>query len=131
MFEYLSIDWGLKRSGLAFGNPNLVLAYQQELMTKDIWQVLDLEILKRKTKVLVVGVPTNFFGQKTQTSYLILDFIDELKIKYSELKIEAMEEKGSTRLSKKMLKTDKHDINHQSAVNILNWYFEKINYGTR
>jgi RNase H-fold protein (predicted Holliday junction resolvase) len=60
-----------------------------------------------------------------------LDFIDELKIKYSELKIEAMEEKGSTRLSKKMLKTDKHDINHQSAVNILNWYFEKINYGTR
>ena len=129
MFDYLSIDWGLRRSGLAFGSQALVMAYQKNLMTVDIWQTLDQEIAKRNTKIIVVGLPTNFFGKNTQISNLILEFVIELRVKYPNLQIETMEEKGSTKLSKKMLKIDKHDINHQSAVNILNWYFEKLNYG--
>ena len=62
MFDFLAIDWGSKRTGLAFGSSltQLVLPYNKPLLTIEVYSVLEEQIKLKKIQFLVIGKPTNF-----------------------------------------------------------------------
>ena len=127
MFTILAVDWGEKRCGLAFADPatKLVLTYTQECFTKDIFEILASEIIQRKIKTVVIGIPTNFHGASTIVTDKINRFIDKIRIDYPNLEIVTINERSSTKDAKKSLENtkNKHSINHQAAAQILEYYF--------
>jgi putative holliday junction resolvase len=129
MFTILAVDWGEKRCGLAFADPGtqLVLSYTQECFTKNIFEVLAAEIIQRKIKTVVVGIPTNFHGEKTIVTDKINSFIEQIRLDYPNIELVTINERSSTKDAKKSLDNtkNKHSINHQAAAQILEYYFYK------
>ncbi len=79
MFEFLAIDWGSVRIGMAFGSSfGLVLPFGEVLDWNNFWQILKNQIETRKTQKIIVGMPTNFEFGKTETGTKIELFIIEL-----------------------------------------------------
>jgi putative Holliday junction resolvase len=132
MFTILAVDWGEKRCGLAFGNPDteLVLTYTQECFTKDIFYTLDKEIIDRKIQTIVIGLPTNFQGGDTHITDKINQFVEQIKHDYPNLEITTVNERSSTKDAKKSLENNKnkHSLNHQAAAKILEYYFYQKKY---
>ncbi len=124
MFTILGIDWGRNRFGLAFGDEatKLIIAANYPCTADQIWQILDKEIKSRKIKKIVVGMPTNFAGQKTEVSFLVENFTHKLKAKYPEIKLVTINERTSTKFFAKQ-NIDKQQINHLAAAKILEFYF--------
>ncbi len=124
MFDILGIDWGKSRFGLAFGDEStkLIIAANYPCTANQIWEILDKEIKSRKIKKIVVGMPTNFAGQKTEVSLLVQDFIDKLQAKYPEIKLATVNERSSSKVFANQ-KVDKYQINHLAAAKILEFYF--------
>ncbi len=130
VFDVISVDWGSKRSGIAFGSTEngLVIPYSFKLLTKDIFVILTNEVNNRKTQQFIVGYPTTFFGEKTTISVYIEEFISELALAFPKIKITTVDERNSSKLSRGLIgKSEKHSINHQSACEILKWYLQEIN----
>ena len=128
MFDVISIDWGSKRVGLAFGSSEscLIIPYSFELLTCNIFVVLDEEIENRNIQQFIVGYPTTFFGEKTSITTQVEEFISELALAFPKITITTVNERNSSKLSKALInKSEKHSINHQSACEILKWYFQE------
>jgi RNase H-fold protein (predicted Holliday junction resolvase) len=139
MFDIFALDWGTVRSGLAFGSSStfLVLSYSKELMTKDLFEVLEKEVLEKKPTIFLVGLPSNFKREKTETTVKIEEFCEQLACKYPNIKIVTQNENGTSQLSKLKTQTNKtrtkenrqetkHQINHLSAKTLCEAYFDKI-----
>ena len=126
MFDFLAIDWGSKRTGLAFGSTitQLVLPYNKPLLTIEVYSVLEEHIKLKKIQFLVIGKPTNFQLQNTEVTTQINNFCEELKIRLPELKQYYVNENNT---SKNNLKTkDPHTINHNAALEIARIYLSGI-----
>ncbi len=127
MFNHLAIDWGLFRSGLAFGNPvtGLVIPYNQDLATDNLLQILDKEIQSRGIQTIVLGIPTNFRLQKTEITDKVEEFKNTLIKTFPNLKVKTINERGTTKqaINSHQLKKNKSQINHLSAASILTEYF--------
>jgi putative transcription antitermination factor YqgF len=129
MFDIIAIDWGSKRFGMAFGSSfnSIVLAYNYDCYTSEIWSILTKEIFERKTKKIIVGMPTTFDLKKTEVSFNIEKFVLELKEKFAFVEIVTVDERNSTK--KALLKNSqlkRHSLNHQAAVEILeSWLGEE------
>lgn len=118
MFDVLAIDWGSKRTGLALVSSatGLVVPYSKDVYTLDLEHVVD-EIVKEKNiKKFIVGLPTNFKLQKTSITQNIEVFIVYLKKRYPNLKLETINENGSSKISVGV--KNKHTINHLAACEI-------------
>jgi RNase H-fold protein (predicted Holliday junction resolvase) len=126
MFDIISIDWGSVRTGLSFGSSitGLAIPYQEELNTKDLFEVIEFEVKKRNTKVFVVGIPTNFKLQDTEVTTKIRSFIEHLKELYPTLDLIEVNENNSSKIGKGL--KNKHSINHQAALEICNRYLELL-----
>jgi RNase H-fold protein (predicted Holliday junction resolvase) len=127
MFDIISIDWGSVRTGLSFGSTltGLVVSYQEDLMTKDIMEVLSFEIKKRKTKIIIVGIPTNFKLQDTEVTTKIRVFIELITNQYPEIDIIEVNENNTSKAGKDL--KNKHSINHNAALEICKRYLETVN----
>lgn len=127
MFDFIGIDWGSKRFGLSFGDSTtgLIIPYRSTLFSNDIWHVLQKEIQFRNITHIVIGIPTNFFLQDTQVTAQIRDFIDQLVSTFPTIKIETINERGTSQ-DARITTQNKDDINHIAAVHILTRYFENI-----
>lgn len=118
MFDFIAIDWGSVRTGLAFGSSltGLVIPYTKELMTKNLLEILDVEIKSRRIITLVVGKPTNFKLQNTQVTEKILKFTEALKAQYPKMNLIMVNENNTSKAGKDL--KDKHLINHNAAAEI-------------
>lgn len=94
MFDFLAIDWGSLRIGLAFGNfeSGLVLPFDGNLDWQNFWQILKIEIKKRQIQKIIVGMPTNWKFGKTETGFKIEEFMQKLR---NNLEIWQLEPKNS------------------------------------
>ncbi|MEI6728012.1 MAG: RuvX/YqgF family protein [bacterium] len=127
MFDYLCIDWGHLRCGLAFGDSKtgLVIPFVGNIDTKNLNQVLEKEIHTRKIKNIVIGRPTNFKMGNTEVTNKIEAFILELKLLYPGISFFTENERNSSKNAKLSgAKFDKFSINHLAAMQILQSYFE-------
>ena len=134
MFDILAIDWGSVRFGLAFGSTKigLVLPCVYDCQTKEIWSVLEKEVTDRKIQIIVLGMPMTRQLKDTEVSLKVKAFLIELSQKFPQMQIETVNERNTT--AKAMVKilnqptknksVSKHGINHNSAVEILNYWLE-------
>ena len=124
MFDLLGLDWGSKYFGMAFGSSltGLVFPSQKVYLAENIWETLEEEISARKTKILIIGLPTNFKFQHTEVSQKVLDFIDEFKLKFPSIEVKTVNERNT---SKNWESLNTKLIHNLAAKEILELYLNK------
>lgn len=134
----LGIDYGDARCGIAITDPLNITAQGIETIycngsDKVILKKLD-EIFKEyDVDTIVVGMPYNMNGTKTERAEKTENFIHKLKCKYNKIKIENIDERLTTVEAHKTMnfldvsKNKKKDIvDTISAVYILETYLNKL-----
>ena len=135
----LGIDYGDARVGVAMTDAlNITVqgleTIQRNQSDKNVLKRLD-EILKEyEVETIVVGLPLNLKGEKTERTIITEKFIHKLKCKYNKIKIDTMDERLTTVEAHKtmnFLNVDKNKkrsiVDTISAVYILEAYIQKNN----
>ena len=135
----LGIDYGDARVGVAITDAlNITVqgleTIQRNQSDKNVLKRLD-EILKEyEVETIVVGLPLNLKGEKTERTNITEKFIHKLKCKYNKIKIETMDERLTTVEAHKtmnFLNVDKNKkrsiVDTISAVYILEAHIQKNN----
>ena len=135
----LGIDYGDARVGVAITDAlNITVqgleTIQRNQSDKNVLKRLD-EILKEyEVETIVVGLPLNLKGEKTERTIITEKFIHKLKCKYNKIKIDTMDERLTTVEAHKtmnFLNVDKNKkrsiVDTISAVYILEAYIQKNN----
>ena len=97
----LSIDYGDARVGIAITDPLNITAQGLETIQRNN---SDKVVLKRLDEILeqydidtiVVGMPLNMNGTKSERAEVTEKFIHKLKCKYNKIKIETIDERLTT-----------------------------------
>lgn len=133
----LGIDYGDSRVGIAVTDPLGITAQGLETIyhkgnDKIVLKKLDEILEKYPCETIVVGMPFNMDGSKTQRAEVTEKFIHKLKCKYNKIKIETMDERLTTVAAHKTMnfldvnKSKKKEIvDTISAVYILEMYMNK------
>ena len=134
----LGIDYGDVRCGIAITDPLNITAQGLETIQckgsdKIILKRLDEIMSEYEIDTIVVGMPFNMNGTKTERAEKTEQFIHKLKCKYNKIKIEAIDERLTTVEAHKTMnfleinKNKKRDIvDTISAVYILETYLNKL-----
>ena len=130
----LGIDYGDARTGLAITDALGITAQGLETVTtngndKVLLAKLDDVFSKYEIDTIVIGMPLNMNGTKTERVEKTKSFIHKLKCKYNKIKIETIDERLTTVAAHKTMnfldvnKNKKRDIvDTISAVYILETY---------
>mgnify|MGYP005758775483 CR=1 FL=1 len=133
----LSIDYGDARVGIAITDPLNITAQGLETIQRNN---SDKVVLKRLDEILeqydidtiVVGMPLNMNGTKSERAEVTEKFIHKLKCKYNKIKIETIDERLTTVAAHRTmnyLDVNKHKkkniVDTISAVYILETYINK------
>ena len=133
----LSIDYGDARVGIAITDPLNITAQGLETIQRNN---SDKIVLKRLDEILeqydidtiVVGMPLNMNGTKSERAEVTEKFIHKLKCKYNKIKIETIDERLTTVAAHRTmnyLDVNKHKkkniVDTISAVYILETYINK------
>ena len=133
----LAIDYGQARTGLAITDELGITAQGLETIHSDgndkiILKKID-ELLKQyEIEKIVIGMPYNMNGTKSERMEITEQFIHKLKCKYNKIKIDYMDERLTTVQAHKtmnFLGVNKHKkkniVDTISAVYILEAYLER------
>lgn len=133
----LGIDYGEARTGLAITDELQITAQGLETVhsegnDKIILRKIDELLEKYKIDTIVIGMPYNMNGTKSQRAEITEKFMHKLKCKYNKLKIDYIDERLTTVAAHKtmnFLNINKHKkrniVDTISAVYILETYLEK------
>ena len=133
----LGIDYGEARTGLAITDELQITAQGLETVhsegnDKIILRKIDELLEKYKIDTIVIGMPYNMNGTKSQRAEITEKFIHKLKCKYNKLKIDYIDERLTTVAAHKtmnFLNINKHKkrniVDTISAFYILETYLEK------
>jgi len=82
--RYLSIDYGVKRIGLAISDEDGVIAFPKETIKNDknIFQIIGDILVKEKIQAFVIGDSRNADNSQNKISGEINEFISELEKKF-------------------------------------------------
>ena len=97
----LGIDYGDSRIGIAITDPlNITVQGLETIERKNsdkvVLKKLDEILEKYDIETIVVGMPLNMDGTKSERAEITEKFIHKLKCKYNKLKIESMDERLTT-----------------------------------
>ncbi len=134
MARIISIDYGLKRVGLAVSDPLQIIATGLDTVaTKDIFDYLKNYFETEAVECMVVGEPMHLDGNPAQIAPQIETFINKIKKLYPDLKIARQDERFTSfeakqailqSGAKKKKRQDKGLVDKISAVIILQNYME-------
>jgi len=123
IFNFLGIDWGEKRIGIATGDSETCLA----LPYKTVSSLTELKkiIEEEKTDIIVLGSPIKMSGAEANNPAW-LQFLDKLK-KETDCLIEVFDERLSSKAADALIggKNDKAGRDEIAASIILQNYLEK------
>lgn len=134
----LGIDYGETRTGFAITDALNITVQGLETLSsngndKNILKRIDEYISMYEIDTIVLGMPYNMDGTKSQRAELTEKFIHKLKCKYNKLKIEYIDERLTTVAAHKtmnFLDINKHKkrsiVDTISAIYILETYLNKI-----
>lgn len=95
MARILAIDYGLRRTGLAWTDPEQRVALPLAgVETNRLWEVL-VNFLPEVEKI-IVGYPRKMDGSPTDMSLPVKSFYEELKRRYPHISVELVDERLST-----------------------------------
>ena len=134
----LGIDYGQARTGIAITDSLNITAQGLETIHSDgsdkvILKRLDEIFEKYEIDTIVVGMPYNMNGTKSQRVEITEKFIHKLKCKYNKIKIETIDERLTTVAAHKTMNfldvnknKKKNIVDTISAVYILETYINKM-----
>lgn len=97
----LGIDYGDSRVGVAITDPLGITVQGLETIErknsdKIVLKRLDEILTNYEVEIIVVGMPLNMNGTKSERAEITEKFIHKLKCKYNKIKIETMDERLTT-----------------------------------
>lgn len=129
MSRILSIDYGLKRVGLAVTDPLQIIASGlTTVATVDLINYIKDYMVKEEVECIVIGEPLHLDGSPTSITPQINKFIEELTKLFPELRIERQDERFTSRDARQIIlqsgarkkkRRDKGLVDKISAVLIL------------
>ena len=133
----LGLDYGDARVGVAITDAlNITVqgleTIQRNQSDKNVLKRLDEIIVQYEIEKIVVGLPLNLKGEKTQRTEITEKFIHKLKCKYNKIIIETMDERLTTIEAQKTMnflnvdkKNKRNIVDTIAAVYILQAYLKK------
>jgi putative Holliday junction resolvase len=136
MPRIVAIDYGLKRTGLAWTDPLQIIATALETVpTETLLDRLKAIMAKEKVETIVLGWPTRLDGSDTDTTAPVRELGEKLTGLYPDVRIAFQDEQFSSRNAMQAMiqggvpkkkRRDKALIDQVSAVLILQDYLERI-----
>ena len=135
----LGIDYGDARVGIAITDPLGITAQGLETINRNgsdkiVLKRLEELIEQYNVTTIVIGMPINMNGTKTERAEITEKFIHKMKCKFGKIPIETLDERLTTVEAHKTmnyLNVNKHKkrsiVDTISAVYILETYLKKIN----
>jgi putative Holliday junction resolvase len=132
MARILAVDYGFKRTGLAWTDPLKIIATALETVpTPSLEEKLKSLMSKEKIEAIVLGFPTRLDGSDTDTTAAVRKLAKRLSGLFPEVKVEFQDEQFSSKMAlnamiqggvPKMKRRDKSMVDKVSAVIILQDY---------
>lgn len=132
MARILAIDYGLRRTGLAWTDPLQIIATGLDCVETNVLEAkLKLLFATEKIEKIVLGLPTHFDGSDTDATQAVRAFSEKLKEWFPEVSVVFQGERMTSKWAmeamisagvKKKKRKDKQLINQVSATIILQEY---------
>lgn len=132
MTKAIGIDYGTKRVGIAISDSTQIIASALcAVSTKQIFKFLIDLVEKEKVDTIVVGVAKNLDGTDTDSTLLIHQFIEKIKVLFPKLGVHSIDERFTSKIAfqsiidsgiKKKKRQNKSLIDEVSATIILQDY---------
>jgi putative Holliday junction resolvase len=128
--NYLAIDYGERRVGIAFASELVGIAFPREtidLKEKNLWA--ELERLSKESKItdFVLGMPIHPNNHPESKQKIVETFATELHQKFPQIELHIQDESYSTQEAQAMIdnKKNKNRIDKAAAAIILQRFLEK------
>lgn len=131
----LAIDYGTKRTGIAVTDPMQMIATGlTTLHSKDVVDFIEKYLEKENVECIVIGEPKTLQNVSSDSEAQIKPFINRLKKKFPQLKIERYDERYTSKIAfqsmidaglKKKQRQNKKLVDMTSAVLILQSFMER------
>ncbi len=114
MGRILAIDYGLKRTGLAWTDAGRRVALPLAgVPTREVWAQLDQ--LVSEVSLVLVGYPRSLRGEPTEMTEAVEAFIRELKRRYPHLEVRPVDERFSSQGAAVLLRQQPRRIRQQKT----------------
>ena len=101
MARILSIDYGLKRTGLAVTDPLQIIATGLATVeSKQLIPFLKNYFLKEQVELIIIGEPKNWDDTDTHATPLVEKCIKELQKNFSHIPIKKVDERFTSKMAK-------------------------------
>ena len=134
MTKILSIDYGLKRTGLAYAEEPLFIALTlTTVKTNEIFKFLSNYLKTNDVVKIIIGEPKSLDGSFTDSTKVIHNFHKKITKLYSKIKVELYDERFTSKIAKHVLfssdlkknkRKNKEYLDKISAVIILQDYLK-------
>ena len=99
MPRIISIDYGLKRTGLAVTDPLQIIARFNTVDSKQLIPFLKI-ILQRTVELIIIGEPKNWDDTDTHATPLVEKCIKELQKNFPAIPIKTVDERYTSKMAK-------------------------------
>ena len=134
MNQILALDYGFKRTGIAFAESPLFIAHAlKTVKTNDLLIFIENHLVKNKVAKIVIGEPKSLLGEKTHSSDMIQNFFQRITKSYPEIEIKLYDERFTSKIAmqtvlgsglKKIKRRNKETLDKIAAVIILQDYLK-------
>tara|TARA_B100001109_G_scaffold99941_1_gene81540 strand:+ start:1071 stop:1502 length:432 start_codon:yes stop_codon:yes gene_type:complete len=135
--KYVGLDYGLRRSGVSISDNNKTISFPLDtLKTNRLLAYLKELSNNENIEKIIIGKPLKLNNESHNLEKYILEFIDSLKLNLPNICIERVDERFTSKISKKIViasglnrerRKDKSIIDKISASLILESYLNQKN----
>ncbi|MBM77915.1 MAG: Holliday junction resolvase RuvX [Crocinitomicaceae bacterium] len=135
MGKILSIDYGLKRTGLAYSDDQVSIAHPLKTVeTNLLWDFLNVYFSENSVHTVVLGFPTNLDGTLTDSTSHVKGFKKKLSKEFPLKNIVFIDERFTSKIAKQSMilsgiskkkRREKGVVDEIAAVIILQDYLNK------
>ena len=135
--KYLGIDFGIKKSGVSISDSNKLISFPLETIeTKNLLDYIKQININENIEIVVIGKPLKLNNEMHDLEEAIGKFIKLLKIEVSNIKVERVDERFTSKISSNIVinsglskknRRDKSIIDKISASLILESYLIQKN----
>jgi putative holliday junction resolvase len=132
----ISIDYGLKRTGIAVTDPLQIIATGLTTVhSKELIPFLKNYFAKEQVELIIIGWPTNWDDSDTHATPLVKKCIESLKKNFPTMPIKTVDERYTSKMAKdamlemglkKMQRRNKALVDEIAATIMLQEYLQKL-----
>jgi putative holliday junction resolvase len=132
----ISIDFGLKRTGIAVTDPLQIIATGLTTVhSKELISFLKDYFAKEQVELIIIGWPTNWDDSDTHATPLVKKCIESLKKNFPTMPIKTVDERYTSKMAKdamlemglkKMQRRNKALVDEIAATIMLQEYLQKL-----